>query len=46
MGFSLLVMSRGYSPVAGHRFLIEVAFLAAGHGFLFEVASLAAGHGF
>ena len=32
-GFSLLAMSRGYSPIVEHRFLIEVASLVAGHGF-------------
>ena len=32
-GFSLLSMSRGYSPIVGHGFLIEVPSLVAGHGF-------------
>ena len=32
-GFSLLVMSRGYSPAVGHGFLTEAASLVAGPGF-------------
>ena len=32
-GFSLVAGSRGYPPIAVHRFLIAVAFLLAEHGF-------------
>ena len=43
MGFLIVAMSRGYSPVAKHGFLIAVASLVAEHGLELMDSVVAAG---
>ena len=45
MGFSLLVVGRGYSPVAMHRLLVMLASLGAEHQLWGAQASVVAAHG-